>query len=592
MPASAELIARVERDLKLLSAILATDPATTEVARVMRLPGTHNTKNGDNLECVVLESSARTYSLEELEDWLNNTKPLLTRRAKEGPSILDDIEAIAREAATGHKEPLDIEQMFDNLDWHRGEGGGNVYITMRSIIDSLLSRGEQVDAIIEYVFIEAEKRAPDITKQTSWVATLREIAVTWLKKHPGLLGDQKNPPDWLIKDPAIAKLLKERDEKVPPPPISYSYDDLRNMPIEPMKWVVDGFILDAALTGLFGDGGTGKDLVAFQLAIAAISGAKWLGRDVKQGRALYLPCEDDIRELRRREDAITRHYTRNGYFEPRSDDLKVMPMLGKDTIIGSFVPRTGKVQAEPAYDMLRRVIDAFKPTLVVVPNRVHLFSCNQISDTEAIQCLTLLHALCREFGCAVLMPAHPSVTGMREGTGSSGSVQWSNNVRLRLYLSRPPKPKADEPEPDTDERTLTVMKANWSPIGETINMRWSNGVFIGDLEAEAERAKHAGLTPFEIEKLEREEHEREFLRMLDKHAAMGSKVNAAPTANTYAPTLFAKDPDCTLRGKTGKLALRSAMDRLFAKNEITAIPVGPKSHMRMHIERVARKSHV
>ena len=58
--------------------------------------------------------------------------------------------------------------------------------------------------------------------------------------------------------------------------------------------------------GLFGDGGTGKDLILFQLAIAMTSGCEWLGQPVKQGRVLYFPVEDDLKELRRRSDAIVR----------------------------------------------------------------------------------------------------------------------------------------------------------------------------------------------------------------------------------------------------------------------------------------------
>ena len=63
-----------------------------------------------------------------------------------------------------------------------------------------------------------------------------------------------------------------------------------------------------AVTGFFGDGGTGKDLLLFMLGAASICGAPWLGKEVKPCRVLYVPVEDDDKELRRRQAAIAEHY--------------------------------------------------------------------------------------------------------------------------------------------------------------------------------------------------------------------------------------------------------------------------------------------
>ncbi len=495
-------------------------------------------------------------------------------KAAAEPKTKADIFERAGEEETsgpGSGSRADIAQMFAEI--HSGE---NYHENIRDLAIHFAKTGMEIGAVknLLYGAMDASEGPHD---------------ERWEARRNNPEGNSTQGVANLV-DSAFEKVAEDGEaEKVAalPPLVAYSYNDLRKLPLESVAWSVEDFVLDGAVTGYFGDGGTGKDLTAFQLAIASISDAKWLGREVKQGRTLYLPCEDDWRELRRREEAISWHYKQQGKFKPRSDDLKVIPMIGKNTIIGSIRARTGLVKAEPAYEMLKKEIANFKPQLVIVPNRVHLFSCNQISDSDAIQCLSLLHALCEEFGCAILMPAHPSLAGMSSGAGTSGSVQWSNNVRLRLFLSRL-KPEKDQPE-DADARTLQVMKANWSAIGQTINLRYSEGVFVSEGEEEKRRAANAGKTPYEIEQADWARAEAEFLRLLDKHMEQGSKVNAAPTAHTFAPALFIKDPDCSLKGKTGKLALRRAMDRLFKKNSIAIVTVGPPSHARTHIERVGLK---
>ena len=45
----------------------------------------------------------------------------------------------------------------------------------------------------------------------------------------------------------------------------------------------------------------------------------------------------------------------------------------------------------------------------------------------------------------------------------------------RLYFKRAVTDKDQEPDPDL--RVLEVMKSNYGPIGETINLRWKDGLF-------------------------------------------------------------------------------------------------------------------
>ena len=56
--------------LRGLRRIFAGDPAVCDLARIMRLPGTTNTKQGDSLPVRVIHSSERRYSFNDLQDWV------------------------------------------------------------------------------------------------------------------------------------------------------------------------------------------------------------------------------------------------------------------------------------------------------------------------------------------------------------------------------------------------------------------------------------------------------------------------------------------------------------------------------------------
>jgi RecA-family ATPase len=161
--------------------------------------------------------------------------------------------------------------------------------------------------------------------------------------------------------------------------------------------------------------------------------------------------------------------------------------------------------------------------------------------------------MAREIDGSVICCAHPSLSGINSGTGSSGSTGWDGAFRSRLYMSSPKEDDSGE-APDTDERVLTRVKANWAKIGETIPMRWRDGVFIVNQPA-------GGI----IGSIERRTAERVFLDLRDEPAAQGRYVSHKSRASNYAPKLFAKHPN---RERFTSKDFERAMESLFARNEI------------------------
>lgn len=169
-------------------------------------------------------------------------------------------------------------------------------------------------------------------------------------------------------------------------------------------------------------------------------------------------------------------------------------------------------------------------------------------------------------GCAVMVLAHPSLSGLNSGSGTSGSTGWANSVRSRLYLERI-KPEGYEADPDA--RVLSTKKANYAPVGEEIAVRWQAGVFVAAAPETGLDRMAAGAPA-----------ERTFLKLLGLLAAQGRRVNTGG-GQTYAPTVFANHPEAEGVSKRG---FRVAMESLLAAGKIRLAEDGPPSKRRQFLE--------
>src|SRR5450432_852108 len=61
-------------------------------------------------------------------------------------------------------------------------------------------------------------------------------------------------------------------------------------------WHVPELIPGGEITLLSGDGGTGKSLLALQLAVATAAALLWIGTHPANGRAMFISAEDDAKE--------------------------------------------------------------------------------------------------------------------------------------------------------------------------------------------------------------------------------------------------------------------------------------------------------
>ena len=176
--------AHVEHLLKKLAALLAGDPQVCEAARLMRLPGSHNTKFASWVEVTVNKQRRGRYSLKQLEIWLaSDTYPRLNRRARQ---TRPDNPWLTFAEQYSAPAPLDVEQRLTEMQ-HHGPGDSSIHNTQRSVTAALLSRGYPIDTVVARVLKATVTAAGHTGKSWNWNAEerdLRYMCRKWLEKHP------------------------------------------------------------------------------------------------------------------------------------------------------------------------------------------------------------------------------------------------------------------------------------------------------------------------------------------------------------------------------------------------------------------------
>ena len=326
------------------------------------------------------------------------------------------------------------------------------------------------------------------------------------------------------------------------------------------RWLVQDWIPWGHVTMLSGDGGVGKSLLLQQLLTCAAIGQDWLGQGVTPVKTLGVFCEDDVDELHRRQDAINQLY---GIEYKDLANMRWMCRLGMDNAMMIFPQRDSPGERTVLCQQVVNTTKEFGAHLIGLDALHDLFSGNENARPQARQFIHTLSFIAAEIDGAVLLTAHPSLSGLSSGSGTSGSTAWNNAVRSRLYLK---KPKADDDgDVEDNDRMLKREKANYAGIGDEIRLTWANGVMnyhpeeMGvDAAAKASQAS------------------RVFTALIFDSIKNGVNLSASPLARNYAPKRFSILP-ADVRENLTKKDFDGAMRRSLRKGEIETVEYGPPS---------------
>jgi RecA-family ATPase len=366
---------------------------------------------------------------------------------------------------------------------------------------------------------------------------------------------------------ATTTSTKSVNPSPPPPPLPFiNVVGWHGEPVPAREWAVLNRIPMSNVTLFSGEGGVGKSIIALQLAVAHVVGQGWFGSMPEHGPALAVCCEDDAAELHRRISLILPLYEARTFADQpgpggrvRRDasftdlkDLHLISLAGQDALMAT-PDRFGIMRPTPLFNQLSEAACDIHPKIILLDNSADVFGGSENDRAQVRQFIGILRGLAIAAHAGVLLTSHPSLSGISNKTGRSGSTAWNASVRSRLWMRRVTTEKEEEEEPDPDLRVIEIMKANYARTGEIINIRWKDGVFV------------PMTTLGTLEKIASDRDADElFLRLLDRFTVQGRNASHSPTANNYAPTMFAKDPE----GKGKKRELAVAMDRLFVARKI------------------------
>jgi RecA-family ATPase len=351
-------------------------------------------------------------------------------------------------------------------------------------------------------------------------------------------------------------------------PISF-----QDKPLPERRWIWDGWVPVGAVTALYGDGGTGKSLLAQQLMTAVAADRLFLGQSLARCKALGVFCEDDNDELQRRQDAIN---TGMGIDFADLENMQWISRVGSENLLMTF-HADGRGEPNPFFLQLLTLAKSLGVQLVVVDTAADTFAGNENIRPQVRQFIALLTRLARAIDGAVILLAHPSQTGKTTGSGDGGSTAWSNSVRSRLYLKKLDAAAGEEPDPD--RRILSRVKANYASTGVDLNLRYDRGAFInadGLSGGAFDTGRHAG---------RQRDAEEALMTGMNELLVKGMRCNVHKGQANFAPK--------ALREKTAVCAtfsedeLTFAMNRLIKTDRLRSVEEGPASRRRSYLQVVA-----
>jgi hypothetical protein len=180
-------VEQAEYMLKRLCDLCAGDRAPTHVVALMRLPNTHNTKGGawKKVECI--KGRKERWGFDALFRFLTTVEPVLVRKK----TALDYLKEYANSG--DYHAPIDVPKRLAEMQ-HGGEGDSAIHLTQRSCTASLISRGVDIDEVVDVVLDATKAAVGREGRSWNWreeEKKIRRMCESWMVKKAEMDGRNK-----------------------------------------------------------------------------------------------------------------------------------------------------------------------------------------------------------------------------------------------------------------------------------------------------------------------------------------------------------------------------------------------------------------
>ncbi len=256
---------------------------------------------------------------------------------------------------------------------------------------------------------------------------------------------------------ALAEPANKPAENLPDVNVS----DLFESDDPPQDWILQGWVARRVVNGLGGHGGSGKTLLALELAACVAVGRDFHGIETTQCRVIYVSLEDPPHMCRMRLRNICR--ARNIDPAALAENFLLVDGTENPTLF-ECDGRGIAAGTTPTYDSLVCRIRSYQPGFILIDNASDAFGADENKRAHVRQFITALRKAAGDAG--LLLQTHVSAARLKDSRESySGSTAWHNSMRSRMAIIR------SEDYPDQIE--LRHEKCNLGRLQEPITLQFS-----------------------------------------------------------------------------------------------------------------------
>jgi hypothetical protein len=427
---------RIEADLTLLCDLVGGDINVCEIARVMRLPGSHNSKfDGEMIPVEVLTSNGKRYHIDDLEEMLAETAPIILRTERPNAKTVGEMTGTDPYEGYGRlapKAPIDVKAALDAMMYMGGDKYG-INPTQISVEAAMINRGHTDDEIVEVVLAATRAAAGDYGKRWNWAKEERKIRkdiTRWRRK-------QEKIPAAGNQGSSVVHAQFGVDRNKPTPQEIEIFWHGKSYERPARAYLVDNLIPQTGQGLASGQWGAGKTFATLDLAASVMTGTPFAGREVRRSGGVLFIAAEGASEIPARLEGVVDHKLRpNGANKGTDLDnlpfawIEECPSLKEEA---SFERLAGIVLAAAAQMKERFSVDLVLIVIDTLSAAADFSDANDAAEGQRI--MNRLNALSRRTGAFVLAVDHfgKAVEG---GTRGTSAKEAAADVVLAILADR------------------------------------------------------------------------------------------------------------------------------------------------------------